>query len=192
METTNAAPTARGYYRRFCLRLKETIHLRDARVDLTLSVIAAIVGRFVWRTEDWLHVIVSCALAFIVFSIGHFLFKVISLWIARDKQLEVLEARVPQLELDIETRKQKRFQEIQDDADFLWITRTEDDLSLWKLNQQRWVMYAPSVVADYCAIDRETATKRLFDCSGMDSYETKAVLQRHIANLKTIAALRGT
>lgn len=159
-------------------------------MGLTAAILTPLVHHLIFIDNRWWTYAISALITYAAFFVVYVLVKALVLLISRDKRLEEMEARIPQLEFEIRDRKQKRFVEIQDDADFLWTTRTENDLPLWKLNQQRWVMYAPSVVADYCGIDKEIATKQLFDCSGMDSYETKAVLQRHIANLKTIATLR--
>lgn len=135
----------------------------------------------------WGSYVVSAILTYVAFFLFLYLpIKALLLLISRDKRLEILELRVPQLELALKNKRCDRFEEVKDDADFLWITRTENNSGLWKQNRLRWMMYAVTVVADYCGIDKATAEKQLFDCTGMDSYEDTAILQRHMANLKTI------
>ena len=93
MNELNAAPAAQGYSCRFWSRLKYKIHLRDAVVDVTLAISAAIVGRILWKSEDWWHLIISCAISFVIFVSLHLCWKSIALLIARDQKLEALESQ---------------------------------------------------------------------------------------------------
>lgn len=91
MKDPNAATAAQGYFRRFWARLKKKIRLKDATVDLTLAILTATVMHFAWGMKDWLHLIASGVIAYILFSIGHLMWKAITLLISRDKELEIAE-----------------------------------------------------------------------------------------------------
>jgi hypothetical protein len=184
MGTANAASPAEGYSRRFWTRLKEKIGLKSAIVDLVLASLTVFFHHTIFGEQYWGRLFLSGILAFIAFAIGHLLIKSISLLISRDKQLEVLERRVPELERNISHRKYQKLKDVQAGANFLWLTREESEL--WRQNRQQWMIYAVDAIADARDIDEESAKNLLFESSGMDSYDDFRILQRHMENLKKV------
>jgi hypothetical protein len=184
MRIVNAAPTAQQYYRRFWFRLKKTIHLKDAGVDLTLSITAAIIGKFWWRTEDWLRVIASCVVAFVIFSVCHYVYKIIALWISRDQQLEMSERR--NLEKELAEIKRRRLKELQNEAKFLWNNRAMSKDFLWQEHRKQWVTCVIDCLADIYNIDKAAAESKLCDCPAMKSYEETDYLECQMNKLSAI------
>jgi hypothetical protein len=184
MGTANAASPAEGYSRRFWKRLKEKIGLKGAIVDLVLASLTVLFHHTVFGERYWWALFLSGIIAFIVFAIGHLLMKSVSLLISRDKRLEVVEARVPELEREIRDRKYQKLKDVRSYANNLWLTR--EDSALWRQNRQQWMIYAVDAIADARDIDEESAKNLLFESSGMDSYDDFRILQRHMENLKKV------
>jgi hypothetical protein len=77
---------------RFCLRVKDHVHLVDAGVDLTLASLTAAIDRLLFDAKDWLRLVASGLIAFTLFFICHVLFKAIRLLVSDSKQLETTSA----------------------------------------------------------------------------------------------------
>lgn len=185
MESANAAPTARGYSRRFLRELK--IGYRDFILAVSAGIIAPLVARFGFHKTGAEVAVVSAVIASILVFLGDSAYKVCGLLWASYKRLQDVLPQLDSLKLELEIRKRWRVEAARDAGDFLWANRQEETSAFWENARIDWCERTVNAIADFLEIGKETAENRLYDWPAMPSSPSQTErLRQHLNNLKGV------
>lgn len=188
METEVAAPAARGYFIRFCSRLKEQIRYWDFLLGLIPAILIYLVHDELYGSTSWKSWAIASLIAYTASFVLYLGTKSVHLLIRRDKQLELTESGLVQLRDEIAAIKNKHLDELLDDG-YFWANLYSQHAkeSIWQSGSSRWTQYVCKKLRRYYGL---SVLEEFTNMDGVDQRNDGELdfrmLNKHLENLRAI------